>query len=365
MFQSVQDALEVVFDNSLKDIKEKNIYIWDDSQEKLHQLRESSFDVFPDEIAITMVDLNSALNTPNPIVEVRECIRRQLQSSRESAGHVLIIPAVFEHNFYGAMLISQEITNEDLEDSSHPIYIMIEQSIASYLHHRSVVNAAQLSALGEIALDVVHSVRSSLTGTGAYLGVLAKSDDTERSEIISTIREEINRLHKLTDAFRHSPDYRALKVGAYNINHVLDAVLLLFHKYIADRGITVIKQYDADLPPAKIDFGRIKGAILHIVLNGLQAMEAGGQLTVTTTVHSTDFLKVEITDTGCGMSPEVRERIFDPFYTTKDEGTGLGLPASKKIIEEHGGQIYITSKTNQGTTVSILLPAIKLEETDE
>ncbi len=120
-------------------------------------------------------------------------------------------------------------------------------------------------------------------------------------------------------------------------------------------GVKIVKEFTGELPSISIDGDQIRQVAINLILNAGAAMAGGGQLTVTTSREENQAV-ITFIDTGSGIDEADIERIFEPFYTTKDRGTGLGLAITRQIVEQHHGSIQMTSRLNHGTTVTIRLP---------
>src|SRR5207302_9003720 len=140
-----------------------------------------------------------------------------------------------------------------------------------------------------------------------------------------------------------------------DLNRVVQETIELLRPEIDNRGLSVEQQLAANLPPIPIDPGQIKQALVNLVKNAIQAMTKGGRLTLRTS-QASEGIVVSVSDTGGGIPEEKINRIFEPFYTTKKKGSGLGLMIVHRIVREHGGQIELESRVDQGTTLRILLP---------
>jgi hypothetical protein len=130
------------------------------------------------------------------------------------------------------------------------------------------------------------------------------------------------------------------------------------------RNIHRVKELARDLPPVGVDEKQIQQVLFNVIINAIQAMKEGGTLTILTDSISKDgqkFVRVLISDTGKGIPPGDLEKIFVPFFTTKTQGTGLGLPICKKLIEQNGGNLSVTSRIGEGTTFIIELPATDMQ----
>jgi two-component system, NtrC family, sensor histidine kinase HydH len=139
------------------------------------------------------------------------------------------------------------------------------------------------------------------------------------------------------------------------IAEVIRKTVSLIQVDLESYGISITLGLAEDLPRVQVDPDKLSQVLLNLLLNALQAMPDGGELSVRTTREGR-MLVIAITDSGIGISPENLQRVFDPYFTTKSDGTGLGLAMSAKIVEEHGGTITISSVPDDHTEVRVLLP---------
>ncbi len=139
-----------------------------------------------------------------------------------------------------------------------------------------------------------------------------------------------------------------------NVSDVMDAALLLAEKELSDKDIQVVKKIDS-LPMVEVDARRMEQALLNIFLNSVHAMEKGGRLNITAAADL-GTISITVEDNGKGMTQEVLSRVFEPFFTTSPDGTGLGLTLSRRLIERHNGTIDIESEKGKGTRVTVRLP---------
>ena len=175
-------------------------------------------------------------------------------------------------------------------------------------------------------------------------------------QIISDIRLGADRTAEIVKGLRNFSRMDSEEMLPFNIHEGLDtSLLLLKNKY--KNNIEIIKNYDPDLPYIHCHQGAINQVFLNILSNAIDAIEDTGKIWITTS-REKDYLKISIKDNGCGMSDEIKEKIFDPFYTTKDvgKGTGLGMSITYGIIQEHEGHIGIISEQGKGTEIIITLP---------
>jgi signal transduction histidine kinase len=142
-----------------------------------------------------------------------------------------------------------------------------------------------------------------------------------------------------------------------DLNHVAQDILTLYEDELAQRRITVVKELAKALPPLAFDQQQMKQAVINIIKNAMEAMENGGTLTISTSyLPDTNEESFEIGDTGHGISAKAMHNVFNPYYTTKPRGTGLGLPITNRIVKAHGGRIEMRNKSTGGAVFTIKLP---------
>jgi len=236
---------------------------------------------------------------------------------------------------------------------------------------QQVRRSDRLAALGVLAAGVAHEVRNPLVGVRAAAQLMQKeaSFPPSLSEFTGVIIRQVDRLNRIVDGLLEFAGQHALRIHSCNVHQIVDEALRLEDSRIQAGGMSVVRRYDPGLPAVAGDADRLLQVFLNLVRNGVEAMRGvGGELTVRTRFErlapqcgGRSAAVVEIGDRGPGMSPEVQGQLFNPFFTTKDGGTGLGLPISLRIVEEHGGAIEVQSQMGEGTTFRVLLP-IQMEE---
>jgi PAS domain S-box-containing protein len=230
---------------------------------------------------------------------------------------------------------------------------------ARLAHHEKI------AALGRVAAQVAHEVKNPLAGLLLYSMHLRKKlsghvgDD--ELQLADRIVETINHLTNTVNQIMNFARPVSLELREIDLNEVVTSVLQLLDPQLASAGIeTQLDLQDGGLR-ARLDESAIRSALTNLFLNALQAMTGGGRLSVTTR-RAADSLRVEIADTGVGMTEEQLRSVFEAFYTTKSQGLGLGLPYAKKVVEQHGGRVGVESRAGEGATVRIYLPAASAEE---
>ena len=224
----------------------------------------------------------------------------------------------------------------------------------------------KLEALATLAAGVAHEIGNPLNSLAIHMQLLereiaALKPGARRDELagrVETSKQEIERLDGIIRQFLGAVRPSTLEARPVQINALLEGLLEFAHYEIAGHDIGVEKHYDPAVPAALMDEAQIKQACLNIIKNAVQAMPGGGLLTVTTKLAG-DEIVVTFADTGVGISRERLGRIFDPFYTTKDGGSGLGLMIVYKIVKDHNGTIDVESEEGRGTRVTITLPVVE------
>ena len=227
---------------------------------------------------------------------------------------------------------------------------------------RYLSESEKLASIGRIAASMAHEIRNPLGAITNSLEALKTygPTDADDSELFEILDKEIDRLNKLVEDFLTYSRPSRLNVEKTDIRQLIAETLKIFKMSEKTQGITIREVSPSHIPLLQLDNDKIKQVLLNIFFNALQAMPPGkGTLSVQTTYKETESeVEVNIADTGSGMSDDVLPRVFEPFFSTKDAGMGLGLNIAHKIIREHGGYISIFSKVNYGTQVQLNLPII-------
>ncbi len=230
--------------------------------------------------------------------------------------------------------------------------------------------AEQMTMVGEMAAGLVHEIKNPLAGIKGAMQVFQEAADITEEDrtILSQAIDEVERVESLMKNllnFAKPPKPQLLPV---NINDVLEATINTSNPYSSGgpdspKAIRIVKHFDPHLPMTMVDPVEMQQVFLNLLMNAIQAMPAGGTVTATTFEHvETKEIYVEIADTGRGITDEIREKVFKPFFTTKNKGTGLGLPISKQFIEMHGGTISVEKNPEGGATFRIILPGTRRKE---
>lgn len=209
---------------------------------------------------------------------------------------------------------------------------------------------------------LAHEIKNPLNTMKLNLQLLQEDwnqpDESNRAKVskrLQTLGKEVDRLEEILNDFLRLARLPQPDLQPSNISSLLDEFLDFIEPETQQLHIKVVRDFHENLPQVDLDSSQIKQALLNIILNANQSMSAGGQLTVKA-YRTDDHIFIDIIDTGEGMPPDRIGKLFDLFYSTKKEGTGLGLPIAGRIVNMHGGEIRVKSQEGKGTTFSILLP---------
>ena len=226
-----------------------------------------------------------------------------------------------------------------------------------------LVHSEKLASLGVLAGGVAHEINNPLMVIlgRTELMLMDESLGEDPRKNLETICHETERIGKIVqNLLTFSRKSRQERIESVDVSDVLERTLTLSEHQLTVGNVKVHKEIDPDIQPIAANAGQLQQVFMNLIINAHHAMPDGGELTIRTASVPDDKVVIEISDTGCGISPEDINRIFDPFFTTKEEGkgTGLGLAVSRNIIDNHGGDIGVHSTIGAGTTFRVVLPRV-------
>jgi signal transduction histidine kinase len=218
----------------------------------------------------------------------------------------------------------------------------------------------KMAELGRLSAGIVHEINTPLSVIAAASQMVLKEAGLSEfvMEMVERIESEAQRLAQLTKGILSFSREESGVDGEADINNTLSEVMTLLKYEAQKRSITVIEEFDFQLPPVNADPDRLKQIFINIIVNALQAMTGTGQLQLQTSRYDDFFVTVRIKDTGHGIPAEVMKKIYEPFYSTKqaEEGTGLGLYITMKIMQALGGRIEVASVEGEGSCFTLFFP---------
>src|SRR5438093_3432969 len=249
------------------------------------------------------------------------------------------------------------------EDVGH---VMILRDItASRRTAQQTIESERLNALTLLAAGVAHEIGNPLNSLHIHLQLMERAaqklHDGAKGELqqsIDVARSEVDRLDSIVTQFLRAIRPSRPQLRPENLNTIIEEAVRFFAPEIQDRDIVVEQELRSDLPLLQLDRDQMKQAFYNVIKNSVEAMKRHGTLRIRTDVDDTHVV-IRFADTGGGMSAENLSRVFEPYFTTKPSGTGLGLLIVRRIVREHGGELSIESGQDKGLTLTIRLPYIE------
>jgi signal transduction histidine kinase len=228
---------------------------------------------------------------------------------------------------------------------------------------KELQKSERLSSLGQLAAGVAHEIRNPLNAISMASQRLQREfppEDREKREefgrITSIVRDEVRRLNGIIEEFLAFSRSQCLELRNYPVEVVLQKLVRLVDEEARSRGIAIETRWGNHSTPLPMDVDKLQQAFLNIIKNAMESISGEGVITISLEPQGPDRIAIRVVDTGAGLTPEEMERIFNPEYTTKEKGLGLGLPIAHEIVRSHGGEIRVQSRVGSGTTFEILLP---------
>ncbi len=306
--------------------------------------------------------------------EEQESLQLMLRTLEQMNGSVAL-GFSSEDQLLGVLVIRDDRLREAYSTDEIELFRGVATSLGITLQNSQVYERMKerdrLAALGQMAAGLAHEIRNplgSIKGAAQFLQP-AGGDSREGTregtrEFLDIIVEEVNRLNKIVSQFLdYARPYRG-EQKTLDVADVLRKTLSLIAKETEEHGkVEIATDFAERMPPVRADAEQLLQVFLNLSLNALQAMPQGGRLLISTGLRRSTrrgaaaaFFEVRFRDTGVGIPPGDLKNLFIPFFTTKEKGTGLGLPISQRIIENHGGTIEVRSQPSEGATFIVLLP---------
>ncbi|MGC3996369.1 MAG: ATP-binding protein [Anaeromyxobacter sp.] len=223
--------------------------------------------------------------------------------------------------------------------------------------------AERLAAVGRISAQITHEIRNPLNAIGLNAELLSDEigalpgPPREATQLVAAISREVDRLNGVAEEYLRFARMPRPTLAPCDLNELLSGLLDFLAPELAAAGVAVERRLAAGLPAVRADEGQLRAVFLNLLRNSREAMPRGGQVTIATR-PTEGGVEAEVRDTGGGIPPGDLTRIFEPFYSTKQRGTGLGLAYTQQVVEEHGGTVRCESAVGRGTVFTVRIPAV-------
>jgi PAS domain S-box-containing protein len=265
----------------------------------------------------------------------RECTVSIIRKDRcERVVNIKMIPIIIDNQLIGIYEIAKDITESKLSEE------MIRRS-------------DKLSVVGQLAAGVAHEIRNPLTTLRGFVQ-LFKTDIDER--YVDIMLTELDRINLIVSEFLILSKPQAINYEYKDIEQILHNIISFLEPQAIIKNVQIHLVVDKEIPQIKCEQNQLKQVFINLLKNAIEAMPKGGNITVEVQVTNDGMVNICIIDEGEGIEEEQIPKVGEPFFSTKENGTGLGLMVSYRIIENHGGTMRISSQLNKGTTIEIKLP---------
>jgi signal transduction histidine kinase len=310
---------------------------------------------------------------PVQVFDVRKAPRYRSRdmARKERLASLLSVPIAYNENLIGILNIytakPRHFSAEDIRllNAFASLCGVAIENARSYERvlkaEESIRQTDRLATLGILSAEIAHEIRNPVTIISMLTHSLAEDGavDPSRARDVEIIAEKLERINRIVSQVLNFSKQRTPRLEWVNLNHVLEDLLFLVNHTIAARQVAVRRTLDPELPEVLGDRGHFDQVFLNLILNALEAMPSGGALSVRTSRSEGDgpgSVTVNIRDTGPGIPPEVMEHLFLPFVTSRQEGVGLGLFVSQKLLAQYGGTIGVKSTGEKGTQFNVEIP---------
>ena len=252
--------------------------------------------------------------------------------------------------------------NDEIGDLGRNFNQMVKQLRESRteietLHRTQMSRAEHMATLGEMATGLAHEIRNPLAGIAGVIEIIGRDLPTTSPAraVVKDVRQEIARINRIVTDLLQTARPHPPKVRKSDLNTTVEHAVMLGRQQALSKSSEITLHKDPSLPEIEHDSDQIHQVMLNLLLNALQAIDVNGKVAVTVEMRGQNAV-IEVADNGRGIPAENVPNIFRPFFTTKGDGTGLGLSLARRIVEDHQGRIDVTSTVGKGTTFSVVLP---------
>jgi len=258
--------------------------------------------------------------------------------------------------------VSFSQSNDEIGDLGRKFNHMVQQLRENRMeietmHRTQMSRAEHLATLGELATGLAHEIRNPLAGIAGVIDIIGRDlpASSPAREMVKDVRLEINQINRILTDLLETARPHPPQMMLSNLNTTVEHAVMLARQQVLSKPINIEFEKDPELPEVEHDSDRIHQVVLNLLLNAVQAIDGPGTVSVKVGAQD-DSAIVSVCDTGRGMTEQQKALIFRPFYTTRSNGTGLGLSLVRRIVEEHDGRIEVTSEPGRGSIFTVLLP---------
>ncbi|MBP7792300.1 MAG: hypothetical protein KA120_04475 [Candidatus Goldbacteria bacterium] len=271
----------------------------------------------------------------------------------------ICIPIIINNEFTGIWIVGEKFNKKMMQQEEVKWLINLEFQagliIENIVLFEQLLQSHKFAMLGKMSAAVAHEIRNPITGLYGFLQMIENQrDEKSVNKFFDIANDEFKRIERLTTNLLSLGHATKLKKENTDINELLKQVCEILSVNLKKSNVNLIEKYEK-LPIIKLDREMIKQVLINLMFNSIQAMHKGGDMEIGTKMENNNIL-IYIKDTGTGIDDEIKNRIFEPFYTTKSDGSGIGLTLAKSIIEAHNGNINFESEKNKGSVFFISLP---------
>jgi two-component system, sporulation sensor kinase E len=216
-----------------------------------------------------------------------------------------------------------------------------------------------LSVVGELAAGIAHEIRNPMTALKGFIQLLESSMETDHEMYFHVIKSELQRIESIITEFLILAKPQAVQYQETDLVKIMKETLELLNAQAVMHNVQFKEQYENGIPAVFAEPNQLKQVFINIVKNAIEVMQKGGMISIRISEKNADTVRISITDEGMGIPKEKIKKLGEPFYTTKERGTGLGLMVTFKIVEEHEGTVEVESELGEGTTFHIDVPSMK------
>ena len=285
-------------------------------------------------------------------------------------GAAIIFPIITKDELVGLLCLGEKLSGEVYSDEDIDLLTTLCNQMGASIENamlyedaleaqKKLYQADKLATVGALAAGLAHEIKNPIAAIKGFSQVIGKAVEENDAEAIKDFKDvvprQLDRINEIVEKLLTLSRPPKLERKKIDINVLLNEIVRLIEKQALKQRVEIVKSFE-ELSQTLADPEQLTQAFLNLILNAIQSMPDGGQIEIRTRFMGTDRIVVEIIDNGIGIPKEKRAKIFDPFYTTKAGGSGLGLSVTQKIIIDHHGKIDVESEVGKGATFKIILP---------